>query len=232
MLKPLRHPTIFVLLTLVLTGWVYGAAADRYASLTIASRIQHGWSRPPNIASYTSFSSGAAYSVWLFDDPGGITALRFPNDARPTRADTSKPFARIAVEYHDLREYGLVLPVVVRGTVVPNVTQLRLSSTNPTPTELIDAARAQGVLPTNVELVWDIRNLAHDAALALTILVWLYAFFTIPTWKLWRSLSPAQRRRNRGACPNCGYDRSATPDKPCPECGSPIPRATRSASTE
>jgi hypothetical protein len=50
----------------------------------------------------------------------------------------------------------------------------------------------------------------------------LLSALTVLTEWSWRR----GNRKTKGLCPTCGYDLRATPDR-CPECGSPVPRASR-----
>lgn len=127
--------------------------------------------------------------------------------------------ATVFRHHHEFRAYGLLTPCIVQDAGAYDIERIASAGAPINKQATIDAAVLFGALPQLN--TWSINwaNTAHDTALALTLLAWLYALLTIPTWKLWRNLTPAQRRRNRNACPSCGYDRSATPDAPCPECG-------------
>jgi hypothetical protein len=87
-----------------------------------------------------------------------------------------------------------------------------------------------------VELIseweWNIRSVdgAVDVHLTGSFEEWNTPYWKLlclasvaPIWRFvpWNDLTPRQRRKNRGCCPDCGYDLRATPDR-CPECGRAI----------
>jgi hypothetical protein len=56
------------------------------------------------------------------------------------------------------------------------------------------------------------------------------AFYGTLVFLLWSAPAVLRRlRKRRGHCPTCGYDLRGAPAGPCPECGAPPPRPSRSS---
>ncbi|MCA9273718.1 MAG: hypothetical protein KDA31_11820 [Phycisphaerales bacterium] len=151
----------------------------------------------------------------ILDDPGyGESRLL---TVTPTEA--SFVYAR----RNEPQGFGLMVPVLVHQThsygsyeFWPNIPELDEM-------EAIAAARSSGKLPTKSHWKINPRFALHDAGLLFTLLLWLCALGSIPRWKLWRRLTPAQRRRARGCCPRCNYNLKGLTTPTCPECGQALP---------
>ena len=242
MLKPLRHPTVFVLLTLCLTAWLAGwtrAATETYFNFVgthyVFMPVYRAIGLVSDLPEHKSTRGLRNSQVFIGeswhtrDRSGEITVARNAG-GRPVVVegglmailrDPQQPYSQATIvrrAHVEFCAFGLLTPWVTldHGVYVATSTAGYPGMHDQT---AIDTAVRSGLLPPLVTRSIDWPNIAHDTALAITLLAWVYTVFAIPTWKLWRNLTPAQRRRNRHACPNCSYDRSATPDKPCPECG-------------
>lgn len=232
MLKPLRHPVVFVLLTASLAAWIYlisllvpGSRTIRWHPTRIHAPLT-GMFENPAFA-----SAGYPVSWWwdgneklpdyayLYELPDGYHFERESEGRVPPAIEGVAPTARLAAWRNKGDAWGLALPAIEQHTHEYSVNWLVDEHRYANNHAVLTAMHKTGVLPPQSVLSLNWPFALHDAALGLALIAWLFAFFTIPTWKLWRSLTPAQRRRNRHACPDCGYDRSATPGAPCPECG-------------
>lgn len=232
MLKPLRHPTVFVLLTLALSGWLLAwsmAPVDRLNDYINTDHIAH---RPMlclakgrlGLSMTTGRYAPASYILprhQIVYEAGGVVSTGDPVAWMISgQPDGVTAAAGLETEFHT-EDFGLLAPIVYR-----RVTGVLVLPVNNTPlldreTAIEAGVEAQFIRPPRIETTIRYSAAIHDTLFAIAALAWLYALLMIPTWKLWRNLTPAQRRRNRHACPSCGYDRSATRNAPCPECGDP-----------
>ncbi|MEO1585021.1 MAG: hypothetical protein AAFR96_10690 [Planctomycetota bacterium] len=238
MLKPLRYPTSFVLLSIALCAWLYATTLqspsalatrrgiDKFATLLLTHD-------PAPKSTYFQFPQvSAAYPsgrvlplksyVAIYEVGSEIEVRQSSWQPGLPKLSGQDPVATIQTDITIAEAWGLGLPFFTRTLSEHTLTYTR-SDALIRDEILLDAARASGILPATTSVAVDWPFALHDTALTLTPVAWLYALLTIPTWKLWRNLTPAQRRRQRHACQSCGYDRSATPDKPCPECGTALP---------
>lgn len=245
MLKPLRHPTVFVLLTACLAGWLGGwvrgdeagrfftfwSSGTNYVFMPVYDALdligdlpERGPSQPLPHLWDPQFHSNVDNGVIVIRTPDGkhealgswSSLLDQPLPLRDTAGTVFR-------HHHEFRAYGLLTPCVLQDAGVYDIERIASGGPQIDKQAAIDTAVVSGTLPQLHTWSVNWANVAHDTALALTLLAWLYALLTIPTWKLWRHLTPAQRRRQRHTCPNCGYDRSAAPEAPCPECGTALP---------
>ena len=134
--------------------------------------------------------------------------------------DGMKAAAGLETRFHT-EDFGLLAPVVYRR--VTDVSLLKVNSTTP----LLDRAiaieagvQAQIIRPPNVETTISYRAAAHDLLFLVTLAAFARSALAVPSWPIWKHITPAQRRRMRDACAACSYDRTGlAADAPCPECG-------------
>lgn len=236
-LAPLRTPAVFCILTMALAGWLtvwimvpnplYGYNPDaQYRPIHFAVQYAAGnrpsWSnrRPPQ--TWTDSASCVA----LLEDGPVLCAIKKKGAGWVTELTGETVIAAGYPTYDfSLDEFGLFAPVVLRRSTSTNILPIA-------DVPLIDRASAidgwnrdqfcgYGMIREidRVEFSLNRAALAHDTFFVLTLLAWLSSLMSIPGWLIWRRLTPAQRRRARGACPRCGYCLEGLPSPTCPECG-------------
>lgn len=128
-------------------------------------------------------------------------------------------------------EYGFLGCVVLRQRT--KVQSSAFPGWKDIPLSDISAALNSAKLPDlppiidGVQTRWAFFPLAilADTLLLTVVGLWIYSTSRVPCWPLWHRLTPAQRRRARGCCPNCNYNLEGLTTPTCPECGNPIPNA-------
>lgn len=65
--------------------------------------------------------------------------------------------------------------------------------------------------------------IANDICFLFACLAWCYSLLCIPRWKVWKRITPAQRRLANNQCRSCGYSLTDLTTQICPECGTALP---------
>ncbi|MEM9166861.1 MAG: hypothetical protein AAGB48_07525 [Planctomycetota bacterium] len=244
MFKPLRHPTAFLALTLCLFGWlsawsyVPARPADFY--WLVAS---HGHSnyRPLFIAAnYLAGHPGGRFrtpvsDVWHLDrhptsyraviqtDTETYALIVDTTSGKSVLPDNAVAGARVINRLRS-ESFGILAPVFNRFHADFHLSVLPENSSLPLPDEqqAIEAAAEAGYWrPARVDTKVDWFAAFHDLVFMVTCIAWARSAFAVPGWPVWKRITPKQRRRMQGRCLDCGYNRAAAPDAPCPECGDP-----------
>lgn len=244
MLGQLRTPAAFCLLTVVVAGW--GSAwtlpgeyylphmamnernmhrpaywlANRVVGRNTLYRMSMGCGFGPSKETcFVETASGCAVATLVRVDG------YYPNTYNAeTILAAGKPHQTRVVD-----EYGLLAPVAYRVTRETNL--IRVGHFPPIDPKVVSESSggrtytnldAPYPVPTDYKWTFKPRAAVHDALFLLTALSWLVSLAAIPKWPIWRRLTPAQRRRARGACPTCGYSLEGLSSHLCPECGNHI----------
>lgn len=224
MLAQLRTPTIFVLLTIVLVGWMSSFRVNSYP-FAWAFENTHWASRRAYRPFYQLANGRSPFSTR--DDSRRAAVDRRAAEHIAVRSSSGLAVVRTEALQDDeyrasieaaafieigirLDEFGLLAPVLFRQTTSPQVSPY---SGVPTLTveeaceafNVFDASQPPLYNPTP-RVKWTVwyRSVFHDSLFLLTLLSWLISLTAIPKWPLWRRLTPAQRRRARGCSPKCG----------------------------
>jgi len=240
-LKPLRNPIAFILLTAAVLLWTFRVASLPPDLFKDAFRHAREGSPPIEFVEGDSHRPAYNFARWCMGKPkdpsfeAGLsinsltTIVRDENGIRvykPRLATADDEFLNlellaIIIGKRRVDQYGLLAGSAVRYRTSVESHAIPYGSTiTLTPAEL-DEALNKSLSPdaprviSGVQTRWVLKPLAaaHDLTYAVTLLAWIYAILVIPRWKL-------QRRRAKNQCPTCAYDLAGLTTPTCPECGS------------
>jgi hypothetical protein len=243
-IKTLRTPTVFCLLTIVITGWLL---AWRTPNPNMLLSMGPTW---PNS---TDIRPGFWLALLITGNQPRITRSRWTFGTEPATDRTAAVIKTAAgAEYHRLR-YGEDtgwqkthngLPILAACAVEykPHILRLGLLARVADRTSwhlkteylagferiddvVVEAAYAERMksrtsnhpFPTR----WDFfpRAALHDSLFLLTLIAWLISLTSIPRWLIWKHITPTQRRHAKHQCPHCAYELAGLTSPTCPECG-------------
>lgn len=241
MIKTIRTPTVFLLLTLVIFGWLAswringtpfwigtdsGTSISSYRPMFHLAYCRLGIKRANR--NVISCIVGPAITRYAVQTRSHLQAVSVDWGApHPT---TLKGEAILAAGIIDDRtntiEFGLLAPVCTFSKRQLSVQQVGTHA-KLTLQEAYDAMSypeppgthiADGTPRTHWQLSH--RALIHDTLFLVTLIAWLISLTAIHRWPIWKRITPAQRRRAKHQCPTCAYALVGLTTPICPECGS------------
>ncbi|GAB5497674.1 MAG: hypothetical protein Phyf2KO_27540 [Phycisphaerales bacterium] len=249
MIKTLRTPTVFVLLSVSLSGWLvawYYVVQQDFGTLIRSNTIDVGKKTEvrPLYAIYrsisgVSFHGGSEYPA-SFYFPATIILVNGEYIAAPeyTKLNSGQMYtgegeqimaaARISKSYsHEY--FGILALVAHRATTTTSFSRVGELPEIPESERSRAIAGfnrtknrfAQGMYSATPTTTWTFKPLGtiHDFLFLLTLIAYLISLTAIPRWPIWKRITPTQRRRAKGQCPVCAYELKGLSTTTCPECG-------------
>lgn len=253
MFKTLRTPTVFVLLSFALGGWLlawYHTVQHDYGTVVRSNSIHVGRRTELRLLyavfrnlSGVSFNDGSTFQVDLYRN-STVILVNGEYIAAPVymKLDSGQKFTedgqqimaagRIANNYsHEY--FGLLATVAHRAKITASFSRVGKLPAIPENEQIHAEAGfnrtinrfTQGVYSATPKTTWNFKplGLIHDCLFLLTIIAYLVSLTAMPRWTIWNRLTPAQRRRAKGQCPACAYELKGLSTTTCPECGAALP---------